>query len=222
MCVISGALTGCSGASSTTPIPVSEAAAQPRNAPVVAVLGDSFTVGSGPVRTWDSYAAKVARQFDWQLIVAGASGTGFVNPGRVGRNFHESFVQELAWRPAPDMLIVSGGHNDRRTHPLTVYRAAAKLLRAVRIHWPGTRVVVVGPIWIGGAPRWAYPVRDAISLASKQSRVTFLDPLARRWITPRTTGILLPDGVHPTHQGHVRLARWLALSLQARGITAGR
>ncbi len=97
-----------------------------RAAPVVMVVGDSFTVGSGPVERWESYAARSARELGWQLITAGMGGTGFVNPGRVGRTFQDSFVRELAWRPAPDLLIISGGHNDRRTRPEEVYQAAAR------------------------------------------------------------------------------------------------
>ncbi|MFB9967478.1 SGNH/GDSL hydrolase family protein [Sinosporangium siamense] len=189
-------------------------------APVVAVLGDSFTVGSGPVRTWDSYAAWTARELGWHLVVAGAAGTGYVNTGRVGRDFQRSFMYELSWRPAPDLLIVSGGHNDRRLRPALVYFAAAKLLRTVRTHWPRTRIVVMGPIWMGYMPRWALSVRDAVALAAAKAKVTFLDPLERRWVTPHSAmGMLLPDGVHPTHQGHMRLARWLTDSLRTRGVT---
>nr|BFE85994.1 hypothetical protein GCM10020093_085950 [Planobispora longispora] len=105
-------------------------------APVVMIIGDSFTVGSGPVTRWQSYAAQAARELDWQLITAGAGGTGFVNPGRVDRTFEDSFADELAWRPAPDLLIVSGGHNDRGTPPGEVHEAAARLLDMARGHWP--------------------------------------------------------------------------------------
>ncbi|MFC6578306.1 SGNH/GDSL hydrolase family protein [Planomonospora parontospora] len=198
-----------------------QAAARPMAAraaaPVVMVVGDSFTVGSGPVERWESYAARSARELGWQLITAGMGGTGFVNPGRVGRTFHDSFARELAWRPAPDLLIISGGHNDRRTRPGEVYEAAARLLRTVAGHWPGTRVVVVGPLWMGAAPRWAYGVRNAVALAAERAGVPFLDPLGMRW----GRGLTLPDGVHPTGEGHARIARWLVASLRERAAREG-
>ncbi|MDP9863211.1 MULTISPECIES: SGNH/GDSL hydrolase family protein [Streptosporangium] len=177
------------------------------------IIGDSFTVGSGPVQRWDTYAARAARELGWQLVTAGAAGTGFVNPGPVERTFQRSFAEELSWRPAPDLLIVSGGHNDRRTRPGTVNGAARRLLELVRAHWPRTRTVVIGPIWMARAPRWAYGVRDAIASAAAEEGAAFLDPLGRRW----GRGALLRDGVHPTHEGHLRLARWLVAALRGHG-----
>ncbi|MFI7055034.1 SGNH/GDSL hydrolase family protein [Streptosporangium canum] len=197
-----------SSASTSTASP----APLPVRAPLVMIVGDSFTVGSGPVERWNSYAAKAARELGWQLVTAGAAGTGFVNPGPVNRTFERSFTEELAWRPAPDLLIVSGGHNDRRTRAGRVNRAAKRLLELVHARWPHTRVVVIGPIWMTRAPRWAYRIRDAIAVAADEEEATFLDPLGERW----SRRLVLPDGVHPTPAGHARLARWLVTALGGR------
>ncbi|GAA2690027.1 MULTISPECIES: SGNH/GDSL hydrolase family protein [Nonomuraea] len=183
-------------------------------------VGDSFTVGSGPVRTWQTYASESARQLGWQPVIAGAGGTGFVNEGRVGRTFEQSFMAELAWRPAPDLLVISGGHNDSRWPAATVRQAAARLVWSVKAHWPGTRIVMVGPIWIDRAPPSAYLLRDALAEVAARERVAFLDPLARRWIEGRRSEVLLPDGVHPTLGGHHKLARWLAGALQTTSAPA--
>lgn len=184
----------------------------PFRAPLVMIVGDSFTVGSGPVERWESYPAQVARALGWQLVTAGAPGTGFVNPGRVRRTFQRSFAEELSWRPAPDLLIISGGHNDRTT-PGRVHAAVRRLLGQIRVQWPQTRIVVVGPIWMGPAPHWAYGVRDAVAVAAGEERVSFLDPLGQSW----GSGAILPDGVHPTPRGHVRLAHWLVTALREHG-----
>ncbi|GII02963.1 SGNH/GDSL hydrolase family protein [Planobispora takensis] len=178
------------------------------------IIGDSFTVGSGPVARWQSYAAQTARALDWQLITAGAAGTGFATPGRAGRTFEDSFRHELAWRPAPDLLIVSGGHNDRRPPAGQVHRAAVRLLDLVRRRWPDTTIVVIGPLWMGAVPRWAYQVRDSVALAAEQEGAAFLDPLGRHW--SRT--MILPDGVHPTLEGHARISRWLVTALDEKGL----
>ncbi|MFC4013428.1 SGNH/GDSL hydrolase family protein [Nonomuraea purpurea] len=178
-------------------------------APVIMFVGDSFTVGSGPVPRWRTYASLTARLLGWQPVIAGASGTGFVNRGRVGRTFQQSFEEELAWRPAPDLLVISGGHNDRSGSAEHVGQAAANLVRQARERWPGARIVLVGPIWLDEPPRRAYGVRDALAEAASREGVPFLDPLRRRW----PPDALLPDGVHPTAAGHERLAAWLAREL---------
>ncbi|NUR86769.1 MAG: SGNH/GDSL hydrolase family protein [Nonomuraea sp.] len=206
-------ISGCSGAAGETlpqrrPLP-----AEPRPAPVMMFVGDSFTVGSGPVPTWRTYAAESARLLGWQPVIAGGGGSGFLNRGHVGRTFMESFEAELAWRPAPDLLVISGGHNDRRPSTLRVRRAAAALLWAARARWPHTRIVLIGPIWLEHAPARAYRVRDALEQVAARESVPFLDPLEQRW----PARIVLPDGTHPTFAGHLRIARWLADAL--RGIT---
>ncbi|MFB4283402.1 MULTISPECIES: SGNH/GDSL hydrolase family protein [unclassified Nonomuraea] len=198
----------CSGAE-VPPAPPRQAAKPKPAAPVMMFLGDSFTVGSGPVPRWQSYASQAARLLGRQPIIAGAGGTGFCNAGRAGRTFERSFEVELAWRPAPDLLVISGGHNDRRWRPAHVRRAAANLLAEVRSRWPGTRTVMVGPIWLEDAPRKAYAVRDALARAAKAGGVPFLDPMRRRW-PPEA---ILPDGVHPTLAGHESIAAWLAAEL---------
>ncbi|MEV0622905.1 SGNH/GDSL hydrolase family protein [Nonomuraea sp. NPDC050404] len=178
-------------------------------APVMMFVGDSFTVGSGPVPRWESYASQTARLLGWQPIIAGAGGTGYCNEGRAGRTFQRSFEVELAWRPAPDVLVISGGHNDRRWSPVQVRQAAEGLLAKVRAHWPGTRTVMIGPIWLGEAPSRAYGVRDALAEAAKAGKVPFFDPMRERW----PQGAILPDGVHPTLAGHESIAGWLAARL---------
>ncbi|TYB69942.1 SGNH/GDSL hydrolase family protein [Nonomuraea sp. PA05] len=177
--------------------------------PVMMFVGDSFTVGSGPVPPWQTYASQTARMLGWQPIIAGAGGTGFCNEGRAGRTFQRSFEVELAWRPAPDLLVISGGHNDRRWSPERVRGAVASLLSEVRAHWPETRTVVVGPIWMGEPPDKAYGVRDAVAEAARAGKVSFLDPMRKSW----PEGAILPDGVHPTLAGHEGLATWLAAEL---------
>ncbi|WP_343954040.1 SGNH/GDSL hydrolase family protein [Nonomuraea longicatena] len=176
-------------------------------------VGDSFTVGSGPVPTGRAYAAETARLLGAQPVIAGAGSTGYLNRGRVGRDFLTSFEVELSWRPAPEVLVISGGHNDRRWGTPVLRQAASRLLWTVKARWPRTRVVMVGPIWIDRAPPKAYAVRDALAEVAAQEGVAFLDPLRERWVTGDRAEVLLPDGVHPTLAGHARLARWLSRRL---------
>ncbi|MFI6922059.1 SGNH/GDSL hydrolase family protein [Nonomuraea spiralis] len=182
-------------------------------APVMMFVGDSFTVGSGPVPPWRTYASESARLLGWQPVIAGAGGTGYLNKGKVGRTFRRSFEEELAWRPPPDVLVISGGHNDQRWSTTQVGRAAAELLAEIRHRWPVTRVFVIGPIWLEDTPSKAYRVRDALAEAAEAAGVPFLDPMRKRWVTDRPSETVLPDGVHPTLAGHERIAAWLAAEL---------
>ncbi|NUT38823.1 MAG: SGNH/GDSL hydrolase family protein [Thermoactinospora sp.] len=207
ICALISGCTYAIGESAADPVPTP---VMQKAAPVMMVVGDSFTVGSGPVPAWGSYASETARLLRWQPVLAGAGGTGYVNRGRVGRNFQESFEAELAWRPAPDLVILSGGHNDRRWATLKVRQAASSLLWAVRGRWPETRIVMVGPLWMGKPPPKAFAVRDALAEVAEREGVHFVDPMRRRW-----TGHVLPDGVHPTAAGHRELARWLAQELKS-------
>ncbi|MEV1173148.1 SGNH/GDSL hydrolase family protein [Nonomuraea sp. NPDC049784] len=193
--VMAALVQGCAGEERAVPSPK----------PVMMFVGDSFTVGSGPVPRWETYASEAARRLGFQSVIAGAGGTGYLNTGRVGRTFQRSFEVELAWRPAPDLLVISGGHNDGRWSPARVGHAAARLLEEVRGRWPHTKIVMVGPIWLAGAPRRAYDVRDELAKVARREDVTFLDPLRRRW----PAEAILPDGVHPTLVGHESLAAWL-------------
>jgi acyl-CoA thioesterase-1 len=204
-------ISACSSAVAGTPLRTTQTATPPRAAaPVMMFVGDSFTVGSGPVQRWRTYASESARLLGWQPIIAGAGGTGYLNKGKVGRTFQRSFEEELAWRPPPDLLVISGGHNDQRWSTAQVRRAAAKLLAEVRGRWPATRVVMVGPIWLEDAPAKAYRVRDALAEVAGAAGVPFLDPMRRHWIRGRPSEVVLPDGVHPTFAGHERIAEWLA------------
>ncbi|GIH29469.1 hypothetical protein Aph01nite_77790 [Acrocarpospora phusangensis] len=212
---ICGLVTGCASA-------VGEAAAVPAPlvppaAPVVMFVGDSFAVGSGPVRSWETYSAETARLLGWQLITAGGRGAGFVARGKIHRTFGESFTRELAWRPEPNLVVLAGGHNDRRAAP-KVRTAATRLISRVKERWPRARIVVVGPIWLKKPPKAAYKVRDAVAKAAWLAGVPFADPLTQKWA--RTD--VLPDGTHPTAAGHDRLARWLVTTLRSRGVAPER
>lgn len=199
----------------SAPAPAPPPRREPGAVPVMMVVGDSFTVGSGPVPQWRAYACQAARLLGWQPVVAGAGGTGFLNRGRAGRTFQQSYEDELSWRPAPDVLVVSGGHNDQRWTTGQLGRAATTLVRDAREHWPATRIVVVGPIWLGKVPLKALRVRDTLAVVAREEGVEFLDPLRSRWAGGDPSGVVLPDGVHPTRAGHLMLARWLASALRS-------
>ncbi len=217
---------GCSS------VPATGAAARPTQAepvrparphvPVVFVLGDSYTAGIRAVPAERTYAAETARRLGWQIVIGGYAGTGFVNDGRIGRNFAELYTAQLAWRPAPDMVVVSGGHNDHRA-PELVAPAADRLLRDIRARWPRAHLVLMGPLWGGDPTESARRVRDSLRRVAAALGVPFVDPLT--WITGNVragTGnavtYVLDDGVHLTPAGNRYVADRLVGELRALGL----
>ncbi|MBC6460361.1 SGNH/GDSL hydrolase family protein [Actinomadura sp. HBU206391] len=194
-------------------------------APVVMILGDSYTAGIPGTPPTATYAADVARTLGWQIIIAGYRGTGFVAPGRIGKTFPMLFDEELAWRPAPDMVIVAGGHNDWPHDPQLVTASARQLLTKIRQQWPSTRLLLTGPMWGGDPRREALRVRDALKGVASELQVPFIDPLQEKWITGnvrRRTGTartyIRRDGVHPNAAGNRYFADRFVTDLRRLGL----
>ena len=237
-CAAMLALSACAASASQSPDPSrrSTAAGDPRtsagrsaSAPVVVFLGDSYTAGITGTPPHETYAAVTARRLDWQVIIAGYRGTGFVAKGRVGKTFAMLDREEVAWRPAPDMMIVAGGHNDWQQDPRKVAAAARALLGGIKHRWPATPLVLTGPMW-GGDPRVkALHVRDELERVAAELGIPFIDPLRERWITGdvrRGTGTarryIRPDGVHPNEAGNEYFADRLVADLRGLGLTEPR
>ncbi|MFI6514737.1 SGNH/GDSL hydrolase family protein [Spirillospora sp. NPDC050679] len=198
-------------------------AAGERRAPVVLVLGDSYTTGIRGITPERAYAAQTARALGWQVVIAGHAGTGFAGTGGTGKTFATLYEEQLAWRPAPDMVLVSGGHNDVWYPPGLVQQNARTLLAKMRKRWPGTQLALVGPMWGGDPGPTALTVRDVLREAAAGLRVPFIDPLAERWITGnvrRRAGnaprYIRSDGTHPNEAGNRYIAERLVADLRAR------
>lgn len=199
---------------------------RPVRAPVVMFLGDSYTtgqLGQIPERT---YAAETARILGWQVIIGGYRGTGFVAKGHVGKTFTTLYDEQLAWRPAPDMVIVSGGHNDRPYRPAAVAEAARRLFTTIQQRWAGTPVVLLGPMWGGDPKPDVLAIRDALAGVAQERHIPFIDPLREQWITgdrDKGTGnaprYIVADGIHPTPEGAVYLAQRLIDDLRVLNLT---
>jgi lysophospholipase L1-like esterase len=235
LCLASALATGCGAFSGGGARPDEQQQPSPAvvstspvvaSTPVVMFLGDSYTVGERGRRPEDTYAAATARLLGWQPVLAGRGGTGFMAGSRIQQAFGTLFEDQLGWRPAPDLLIVSGGHNDWAYPPQQVAAAAHDVLGRARKRWPAARIAVVGPLWGNQAPpKSALAVRDALRQVAQQLGVPFIDPIAERWITGNRrqgTGnavrYIRMDGTHPTDQGHRYLAARLAADLKRHGL----
>ncbi|MCO5968749.1 SGNH/GDSL hydrolase family protein [Actinoallomurus soli] len=223
------ALTGCGGTERRARADSSARATkrQATRAPVVMFLGDSYTTGKIGQQPEQTYAAETARLLGWQVILGGYRQTGFIAKGQIGKDFAQLFTDQLSWRPTPDLVIVSGGHNDRRHPAQDVGEAARRLLDTVRQRWSGTRLLLIGPMWGGGEPpEEVTAIRDAMAEAATETKVPFIDPLQEQWITgdrKKGTGnapqYILPDGTHPTTAGARHIAECLVADLRRLKLT---
>jgi lysophospholipase L1-like esterase len=201
-------------------------AAARAKAPVVMILGDSYTAGLPNVAPEQTFAADTARRLKWQLIIAGHYGSGFVTPGRTGKTFAALFSEQLGWRPAPDMIVVSGGHNDWPRSYDQVKGAARQLLTAIKSRWPASRLVLMGPLWGSDPPPRGLQVRDALQEVAGELHVPFIDPLAEQWITGdihsgigNAPAYIRRDGTHPNPAGNRYFADRFVTDLRKLGLT---
>ncbi|GAA2426501.1 hypothetical protein GCM10010191_43790 [Actinomadura vinacea] len=218
-CVAAAARLG--GSQSAPPSRGAAQDAPQRRAPVVFVLGDSYTVGIRGLKPERAYAAETARILGWQVVVAGLARTGFAGTGGTGETFSSLFTDQLAWRPTPDMVVISGGHNDVRMPPGVVAEKARRLLDTVRERWPRTQLLLMGPLWGGDPAPKALAVRDVLRGVAAARGVPFVDPLAGKWITGKVRKrngnadrFIRSDGTHPNPDGNVYIAQRLAADLR--------
>ncbi|GAA4130276.1 SGNH/GDSL hydrolase family protein [Actinomadura keratinilytica] len=193
--------------------------------PVVYVLGDSFTTGIRGLTKEQAYAGQAARMLGWQAVIGGRVGSGFAEPGPAKQRFDTLFTRQFAWRPAPDMMLVSGGHNDVLTPMGQVRRRTVALIRRIRAHWPGTHLVIMGPTWGRDVGAKAIRVRNTIRAAAVSERVPFIDPIGQRWFTGnrrKGTGnavhYIRADNIHPNPAGNRHMAACLVANLRTLGL----
>jgi lysophospholipase L1-like esterase len=208
-----------------TPHPAGSARAQPV-APEAAIIGDSYTAGANATSPGRGYAERLAHAMNWQHAdIRGLPGAGYARPSVKGRRLANVVRRVVRRRPAVVVMVM--GHNDWRVTPGLVERDAHRTLAFLHRRLPGSRIVVVGPIWQSGdpAPR-VVATRDAIRRAERRIRgLAWVDPLAERWFTGdkrRHTGnaahFISKDDNHPNDAGHAHIAKMLLRDLIGLGI----
>lgn len=192
---------------------------EPREAPVVAVIGDSFTSEA------NGYTSQLGRMMCLQVVNLGQGGTGFATPRQNAAN-ETNFggrVQQ-AIDAAPRMVIVQGGID---AGGATATEAAARqTFAALRAGLPAVPIVAVGPTRIPDEEAEDAvdedaevedavdpdAFRDAIRTAATAEGAAFIDPIRLEWLTEPSS--FVSDGAQLSAAGHARYASALVDELE--------
>lgn len=179
----------------------------------IVVIGDSYTEGTpqGGLgdNNWASLAWRQLRKEGAQIApkVVATGGSGYVTAGTVGETFADSVRSAVT--ADDDVVVVFGGSNDVTVPLDEEYQAIRDTLAMVRQQAPRARVVVIGPVRpIPDDDRELVAVRDAIRTEADAMGATFVDPIAEGWFVG-DSGLIGPDAVHPTDNGHSYMAQRL-------------
>ncbi|HVT69656.1 MAG TPA: SGNH/GDSL hydrolase family protein, partial [Trebonia sp.] len=190
---------------------------EPYRLPVVAVVGASYTAGTGPGKPDLSWAVDLARLLHWNAVVDGVPGAGYVRPGNGGHGpMSRMLSQERLRELAPALVNVQAGHDDVGVPAAVEEQRAAAVVELIHAAAPGTRIALLTAFAVssGGSPALRRTDHAIVAGGTAADPGTvIMDPLAGRWTFPRAR-----DGLHPTTAGDAWIARRVAAILQAHGI----
>jgi lysophospholipase L1-like esterase len=181
------------------------------------VVGASYTQGLGAEPPTNGYAYLVGQMLDWPTTVAGASGTGFINPGAGHQGTYGERIAKIPALPAPGLVIVQCGRNDIGYPPPEEQAAVASTIAQIRARFPHAEVVFLGSI-PGVAPPTPgiHAIENLLREQAAIARVPFIDPVREGWITkgdgPRYTGLVAN---HPNNAGYAFIARRVVENLES-------
>jgi lysophospholipase L1-like esterase len=194
----------------SAPAPSSPATVLDR--PSVTFIGDSWTEGVG-AEALRGYAVRTAEALHWDYQVLGVGGSGYDIAGR-GSTFGQRIDHAVA--TDPDVIVVQGSLNERRSTPAKLRPAALETLQRLRAEAdPGTRIVVLGASYVPGVDSAVIDwINDAVREAAARAGVPFVDVAAEAW-TPRGQSDIWADPNHPNDIGHQIIAEHLVPILRA-------
>jgi lysophospholipase L1-like esterase len=209
--IVLGLLAAAAG---TPPAPDYALTSRETPIPRVAVIGDSYTTGTGyggeGPRAWTSRAwQQLARQgLPIAPDVAAEGGAGYGTPGNRGDVFSQLATRVI--RPDDSLVVFYGSRNDQNVDPAVMSGVVQDALDVARRVAPKAQLLVIGPPWpTADVPPAVIAIRDVLADEARDEGATFIDPIAERWFvgSPELIG---KDGIHPTDAGHAYMANKIA------------
>ncbi len=185
---------------------LSPAYAETPSAPVAVFIGDSYTAGVGD--GGPGWTTGVAKAQGWVEVNLAHSGTGYTaSLGPDSPAYPDMVAAAVA--QAPDIVVVSGGRSDKTPSQSAITETYEQL----REQLPNVRIIAVAPMW-DDSP---YPNRLTTMGTMIEEAVTAVDGEYLDIDRPLRSHpeLIMPDGVHPTTEGHAELARAVNEALAA-------
>lgn len=195
----------------------------------VIAMGDSWTQGANSMgnKYRDGFAYQAGHLLGWSDIWAsGIGGTGYLRSA--GYATYGERIQDDCLRWNPDIVIVSGGTNDRN-EPDAVSRiqdAARDLFENIKSAPNNPKLIVIRPFFGPAVSSSILAIDAGVAAAAEGVADVILDPLGEQWLTgtgsvgaPQGDGnrdVYIVDG-HPTRVGYRYIGSRIAACLT--GIT---
>lgn len=193
-------------------------AGQRHRRPTVAVVGASYTAGTGPDNPDLSWAVLLARQLRWNAVVYGVPGAGYVRTGTGGRGPMKRMLSAEGLRGLdPALVIVQAGFDDIGVPAKLEAPQVGATVDLIRTAAPRAKIGLLTTF--GFTPEGSPALRrtDRAIIAGGTAAdpgVIVMDPLAGRWTYPRTS----VGALHPSAAGDAWIARTVAAVLRAHGV----
>jgi acyl-CoA thioesterase-1 len=182
-------------------------AAEPRT---ILFFGDSLTAGYG-IDPDEAFPALIQRKLD-----AAGGGWRVVNAGLSGETTSGG-LRRLDWilRQRVDIFVIELGGNDglRGIPPETSRSNLAAMIKRIRERQPHVKVVLAGmqmPLNMG--PDYTRQFAAMYPALAEETKVTLIPFLLEG--VGGVPSLNLPDGIHPTAEGHKIVAETVWRSLQ--------
>ena len=188
-------------------------------APVVAIVGASYTAGVGPDNQRLSWAVRVAQHMRWNAVIYGVPGAGYVRGVPGGGPMADMLQEEDLRRLDPALVIVQAGHDDGGVPPAVERRQVSATVDLIQDAAPAARIALLTTFATpSGATTELRATNQAIVSGgvAADPRVILMDPLAGRWHYAHVGG----RGLHPTAAGDQWIAGKVAAILAAHGVHA--
>jgi len=205
----------------STPLAACEARImrQPGRLPTIAVVGASYTAGTGPDNPLLSWAVVLARLLHWNAVIDGVPGAGYVSHGEGLHGPMTRMLSAEGLRPLdPSVVIVQAGHDDADVPPATEQSGVRATLGLIHLVAPGARVALLTVFALPPGGTQALRRTDRVIVTSATAadpKVIIMDPLAGQWKFQHADGGL---GLHPTAAGDAWIAGKVLAILRAYGV----
>lgn len=178
----------------------------------MAVIGDSYSAGSGEVNGWPTLMANTS-----SVGVTNVSlpNSGFLaDAGGVG-NFQAQAAKAIAAHP--DVIVVFGGLYDVGKPTEQLAQAATDLFVSLARSAPAAKLVVVGPLWYTvPVPEVIVDIDETVGKVAQRLNITYLRVLDEPWL--HAPGLVDAESSQPTDAGQQVLASELAAQLRRIGL----